>query len=177
MAEVIAKRYARALFNASKEKNLIDKYFKEINDVNEILKNKTIKRIFLNKSIYIKQKMNLMDVILKDFDADIVNFIKLIIEKHRETILDDIIYEFKQIYMDYNGIVDANVISAHPLDVNTLEKIKMQLENNFGKKVNINPSIDESIIGGLKIIIGNRVIDGTIRGKLDKLLKNLEKAI
>lgn len=177
MEQVIAKKYARALFKAAKESNNIEKYYKELIDIEEILKNKDVYKIFVNRSIYLKQKMNFIDEILNGFDKEVVNFIKLIISKHRELIFDEIFDEYTKMYMDYNGIINVTLVSAHPLDANVTNNIRNRLESNFKKKVNINHMIDQSILGGLKIIIGNKVIDGTIKGKLDTLLKNLEKAV
>lgn len=177
MEQVIAKKYARALFKAAKESNNIEKYYKELIDIEEILKNKDVYKIFVNRSIYLKQKMNFIDEILNGFDKEVVNFIKLIISKHRELIFDEIFDEYTKMYMDYNGIINVTLVSAHPLDANVTNNIRNRLESNFKKKVNINHMIDQSILGGLKIIIGNKVIDGSIKGKLDTLLKNLEKAV
>ncbi|SNX52946.1 ATP synthase F1 subunit delta [Thermoanaerobacterium sp. RBIITD] len=177
MEQVIAKKYARALFKAAKESNNIEKYYKELIDIEEILKNKDVYKIFVNRSIYLKQKMNFIDEILNGFDKEVVNFIKLIISKHRELNFDEIFDEYTKMYMDYNGIINVTLVSAHPLDANVTNNIRNRLESNFKKKVNINHMIDQSILGGLKIIIGNKVIDGTIKGKLDTLLKNLEKAV
>ncbi|MBP2070656.1 ATP synthase F1 subunit delta [Thermoanaerobacterium butyriciformans] len=176
MEQVIAKKYARALFNAARENNNIEKYYDELKDILNVLKNKQIYKIITNRGIYIKQKMSFVDAILDGYDKEIINFLKLIISKHRETIFDEIFIEYEKLYMDYKGIINATLISAHPLDLKTIEEIRNKLESNFNKKVSINQTVDESILGGLKILIGNKVIDGSIKGKLDLLLKNLVTA-
>jgi ATP synthase, F1 delta subunit len=176
LEQVIAKKYARALFNAARENGNIEKYYDELKGILNMLKNKRIYKIITNRGIYIKQKMNFVDAILEGYDREVINFLKLIISKHRESIFDEIFNEYNKLYMDYKGIINATLISAHPLDSDTLERIKSRLESNFNKKVYINSTVDESILGGLKILIGNKVIDGSIKGKLETMLKNLVSA-
>jgi len=176
LEQVIAKKYARALFNAAIENDSIEKYYSELKSISEMLKNRQIYKIITTRGIYIKQKMRLIDDILNGYDKEVINFIKLIISKHREHIFQEIFNEYEKLYLDYKGIINATLISAHPLDSKTLDAIKSRLESNFKKTVNLNPTVDESILGGLKILIGNKVIDGSIKGKLETMLKNLVSA-
>lgn len=177
MAQIISKRYARALFDVAKQQNKVEEYYKELNEVKKIMLLEDVERIFKNKSINKTHKIKFMDDVLKGINSDIINFIKLVIAKHREDIIFDIFEQFEILYKDYNKIVDAKIISAHLLEQDIIDKVKNSLESNLNKKVNIETSIDKSIIGGLKIIIGNRIIDGSVKGRLDSLLKTLEEAM
>ncbi|MDI6604999.1 MAG: ATP synthase F1 subunit delta [Thermoanaerobacteraceae bacterium] len=178
MAQVVAKRYARALFNIAKENDAFEKYVEELKNLDKILHCKEVYRIVANRSIPIKDKIDLIDALIGNkFDVNVVNFIKLVISKHRESILDEIIYEFIAMCKEYYGIVDVELVSVHELNDAVIEKIKNNLELNLGKKVNIYCKLDPSIIGGLKIIIGNRVIDGSVKGRLNNLMKYLEEAM
>jgi F-type H+-transporting ATPase subunit delta len=73
--------------------------------------------------------------------------------------------------------VDIKVISAHPLSEDVLQKLKERLEKKLSKSVNIEPLVDKNILGGLKLIIGNTVIDGSIKARLNALLKNIKQAV
>ena len=70
-------------------------------------------------------------------------------------------------------ILEAEVISAHKLTSENLEKIRKKLESRYSKKIKINNQVDPSIIGGLIIKVDNRVIDASISGKLEKLSHSL----
>lgn len=177
MAQVIAKRYAHALFDAAKQQNKAEEYYKELADVSDIMHVKDVERIFKNKSINKVQKMKFIEEVLEGANSDIINFIKLIISKHREDIIDDIFAQFEMLYKEYYKIVDAKLISAHSLTQDVVDRVRKNLEASLGKKVNIEANIDKSILGGLKIIIGNRIIDGSVKGRLDSLLKTLEEAM
>lgn len=177
MAQIISKRYARALFDVAKQQDKVEEYYKELNEVKKIMHLEDVERIFKNKSINKAQKMLFMNDLLNGINSDIINFIKLVIAKHREDIIFDIFEQFETLYKEHNKIVDAKVISAHPLTQDIIDKVKNNLELNLGKKINIETTIDKSIVGGLKIIIGNRIIDGSVRGRLDSLLKTLEEAM
>jgi F-type H+-transporting ATPase subunit delta len=178
MAQVVAKRYARALFNIAKEKDAFEKYVEELKNLDKILHYKEVYRIVANRSIPIKDKIDVIDALIGNrFDVNVVNFIKLVISKHRESILGEIIYEFIAMCKEYYGMTDVELVSVHELNDAVIEKIKNNLELNLGKKVNIHCKLDPSIIGGLKIIIGNRVIDGSVKGRLNNLMKYLEEAM
>ncbi len=101
MAQVIAKRYAYALFNVAKEQNKLKEYRDELMKVMEILQIDKVKQIFNNKSIDKTKKIKFVEQILKDFDREIVNFIKVIISKQRENMIGEIIDQFTSLYKDY----------------------------------------------------------------------------
>lgn len=100
MEQVIAKKYARALFNAARENDSIEKYYSELKSISEMLKNRQIYKIITTKGIYIKQKMRLIDDILNGYDKEVINFIKLIISKHREHIFQEIFNEYEKLYLE-----------------------------------------------------------------------------
>ncbi|MGH2332309.1 ATP synthase F1 subunit delta [Thermoanaerobacter mathranii] len=177
MAQVIAKRYAYALFNVAKEQNKLKEYRDELMKVMEILQIDKVKQIFNNKSIDKTKKIKFVEQILKDFDREIVNFIKVIISKQRENMIGEIIDQFTSLYKDYFNIVDVKVISAHPLSKDVLQRLKERLEKKLSKSINIEPLVDKNILGGLKLIIENTVIDGSIKARLNALLKNIKQAV
>ena len=91
--------------------------------------------------------------------------------------IGEIIDQFTSLYKDYFNIVDVKVISAHPLSKDVLQRLKERLEKKLSKSVNIEPLVDKNILGGLKLIIGNTVIDGSIKARLNALLKNIKQAV
>ncbi|AIS51829.1 ATP synthase, F1 delta subunit [Thermoanaerobacter kivui] len=177
MAQIIAKRYAYALFDVAKQHDKVKEYYEELNKAIEIIRIEEVKKIFKNKSINKAQKIKFMEQVLAGIDKDILNFIKVVISKHREDLIEDIEEQFQNLYKEYFKIVDAKVVSAYPLKESTIQKLKNSLESKLGKHVNIEPIVDKSILGGLKLIIGNTIIDGSVKARLTALLKNMQQAV
>ncbi|KHO61168.1 ATP synthase subunit delta [Thermoanaerobacter sp. YS13] len=177
MAQVVAKRYAYALFDVAKQRDKVKEYYDGLEKVIEILQIGKVKQIFNNKSINKTQKIEFIEQILKDVDKEIVNFIKVIISKHREDMIEEIGEQFRNLYKEYFNIVNVKVVSAYPLKEDVLQKLQEKLEKKLEKHINIEPIVDKSILGGLKLIIGNTVIDGSIKARFTALLKNMQQAV
>jgi F-type H+-transporting ATPase subunit delta len=143
----------------------------------EILQTDAVWKIFVNKSIDKTKKMEFIEEVLQDFSKETVNFIKVVISKHRENLIKDIMKEFEALYKDYFNIMDVKVISAYPLKEEVLNQVRERLEKKYNKKVNLIPLVDKDILGGLKLVIGNTVIDGSIKARLEALLKNMRQAV
>jgi len=177
MAGLISKRYANALFEIAVENKKVKDYYIELKNAVELITTGVIYQIFKSKSINKSRKIEFIKEVLNSTDKEVVDFIKVIIIKHRENLINDIFEQYESFYKNYYNMIDAKVISAYELSADNIEKIKTNLESSLNKKVNIISSVDKSILGGLKIIIGNRVIDGSVKARLSSLLKNMEQAM
>ncbi|MGB9679855.1 MAG: ATP synthase F1 subunit delta [Thermoanaerobacteraceae bacterium] len=177
MAGLISKRYANALFEIAVENKKVKDYYIELKNAVELITTGVIYQIFKSKSINKSRKIDFIKEVLNSTDKEVVDFIKVIIIKHRENLIKDIFEQYESFYKNYYNMIDAKVISAYELSADNKEKIKTNLESSLNKKVNIVSSVDKSILGGLKIIIGNRVIDGSVKARLSSLLKNMEQAM
>lgn len=102
------------------------------------------------------------------------NFIKLLVENDRITLLPEITALYKRYRANAQGSVDAEVISASDIDEQQLANIAASLQKRLGKKINLSSHIDETLIGGAIIRAGDLVIDGSVRGRLDRLATALE---
>jgi len=177
MEQVVAKRYASALFEVAEKEGKVKEYYEELKKAVGILQTDAVWKIFVNKSIDKTKKMEFIEEVLQDFSKEIVNFIKVVISKHRENLIKDIMKEFEALYKDYFNIMDVKVISAYPLKEEVLNQVRERLEKKYNKKVNLIPLVDKDILGGLKLVIGNTVIDGSIKARLEALLKNMRQAV
>ncbi|MGB9808672.1 MAG: ATP synthase F1 subunit delta [Caldanaerobacter sp.] len=177
MEQVVAKRYASALFEVAEKESKVKEYYEELKKAVEILQMDAVWKIFVNKSIDKTKKMGFVEEVLEGFSKEIVNFIKVVISKHRENLIKDIVKEFEALYKDYFNIMDVKVISAYPLKEEVLNEVREKLEKRYNKKVNPIPVVDKEILGGLKLVIGNTVIDGSIKARLEALLKNMRQAV
>lgn len=172
---VVAKRYAEALFQHAQEANKAEQLISELNVVKEVFSNDEQVVKFLNHPrVAFSEKKALIDKAFASFDQIIVNTIKLLVERHRIKQISAIIDEFIHFYNEANGIAQATVYSVRELT----DSEKAELEETFKKKLNkqqveIDNIVDPSIIGGVKIRIGNTIYDGSLSGKLYRIKQNL----
>ncbi|KKC30187.1 ATP synthase F1 subunit delta [Caldanaerobacter subterraneus] len=177
MEQIVAKRYASALFDVAKKEGMVKEYYEELKKAVEILQTEAVWKIFVNKSIDKTKKMKFVEEVLEGFSKEIVNFVKVAISKHRENLIKEILNEFEALYKAYFNMIDVKVISAYPLKEEVLNLVREKLEKKYNKKVNLIPVVDKEILGGLKLVIGNTVIDGSIKARLEALLKNMRQAV
>ncbi|MEJ8778364.1 F0F1 ATP synthase subunit delta [Pseudogracilibacillus sp. ICA-222130] len=175
---VVAKRYADALFQLASEKNNVENIQNALSTVKDVIQNNKEVVDFLNHP-RIKQadKMKIIEEAFGKFDKDVVNLIKLLVERHRISLVPAVIDHFAHFYNEENGIAAATVYSVRALT----DAEKEQLESSFTTKLNkksvsINNVVDPSLIGGMKIRVGNTIYDGSISNKLNRLKQNIVSA-
>ena len=94
------------------------------------------------------------------------NFVTLLLANNRLALLPEIRELFEQQKNDREGVVDAQISSAFPLDDDQLRSLVSDLERRFARRVNPHVTVDRELIGGVMIVVGDTVIDGSVRGKL-----------
>jgi F-type H+-transporting ATPase subunit delta len=99
----------------------------------------------------------------------------VLIEADRIGLLPEIRTLFQALKDQADGVARAQIISAFPLDDAQLGALRKGLERRFGKKVETSVSIDSSLIGGAKIVVGDTVIDATVRGELQAMANQLQR--
>ena len=113
-----------------------------------------------------------MNDIFNDLDDLSINFFRLLKKKNRLNLLPSIASYFQEIVDDNSGIVRGEVTAAVSIE-NDLSDIESSLSKKLNKKVILSSKIDENIIAGIKIRIGDRLFDGTVKSKLNKLKEDL----
>lgn len=175
MAQLISSRYAKALFDLAIESNKIDEFENQVRIVYEILKTeKEFMQILQHPQIEVDEKIKILQ---KAFKSNILNeimgLLTLIIQKNRQEHLLEVLNIFLDEVKKYKGIVTATVISAVPLNNEQINMIKVKLISNLKKQIQIETQVDPSIIGGLKIRVGDSILDASIEGKLHSLKTSL----
>ncbi|GKX30603.1 ATP synthase subunit delta [Vallitalea longa] len=175
MAELVAKRYGTALFELAVETNKIDVVEDQLKSLKEILlTEKEFIRILNHPKVVVENKIAMVENI---FDGkiikDILGLLVIAIRKGRADDLLDIIQYCLDEIDKLNGNAKAYVTSASELTDEQLESIKSKLEETTKKKILLHSNVDESLIGGLVIRIGDRIIDNSIKGKIEAISKEL----
>ena len=108
-----------------------------------------------------------------DLSAEAKNFIGLLIEYDRLTLLPEIFEQFEALKNEREGVVDAQISTAFPLEGAQLAGLVADLERRFKRRINPQVSIDRELIGGVRVAVGDEVIDGSVRGKLNAMAAGL----
>jgi F-type H+-transporting ATPase subunit delta len=119
------------------------------------------------------EKCDFIDKVMgNNFAQEIKQLIKLLIEKGRINILNDVI-EYIRIHYSYGEQVEVLLKTSTPLDLDLIKKIKDSLSEKLHKKIKFYIDLDGSLLGGIQVTIGNKLIDGSVRKRLDELKEKL----
>ena len=178
MAKLISKTYGDALFELAVEQGKVDALLKEIEQLQHVLsENEEFGRLMNHPKIIKEEKIQVAKNVFEGrMSSELLGFVTIIISKDRykdiDAILDYFIAEVKQ----YKGIGVATVTTAVPLRLDQRRKIEQRLlDTTSYKKMEMNYLLDKSLIGGMVIRIGDRVVDSSISTKLNELQKELLK--
>ena len=108
-----------------------------------------------------------------ELSAEAKNFVQLLIEYDRLTLLPEIFEQFETLKNEREGVVDAEISTAFELDAAQLAGLVADLEKRFKRKINPQVSIERELIGGVRVVVGDEVIDGSGRAKLDAMAAGL----
>ncbi|PTD95793.1 F0F1 ATP synthase subunit delta [Pseudothauera lacus] len=106
--------------------------------------------------------------------AELQNFVRVLVANERLQLLPEIRDLFVDLKNEHEGVLEAYIASAFPLDDATLATLKSDLEARFKAKLNVQVSIDPELIGGVRIAVGDEVIDASVRGKLANMAAALK---
>lgn len=173
----VAARYAEAFIAYAKETIGIERAVEEIKALRRMgRENLNLRAFFENPEIPLAGKYEVIDAVLgSDFSEETKQFIKLLIQNKRIFHFMDIAEYIRGKYA-YQGEQEAVLKTAYPLDLEVIERIKDKLENRFGKKVKLFIELDSHLLGGVQLVVGNKIIDGSIRRQLENLKENLMAA-
>jgi F-type H+-transporting ATPase subunit delta len=175
--EEIARVYAEALFEVAKEKDKLDRIDDELRQFAETLgDDRDLQVFFFSPYFSSVEKREGIESAVKDADPEFVNFLELLAEKHRMPVLFRIQRHFERLYKEENKQLDVTVTSAVELDSQIVEKVGDAIEKQTGRSVELRSAVDENLLGGIVLQVGNMVLDASIRNRLEKLRKNIASA-
>ncbi|MFQ5602153.1 MAG: ATP synthase F1 subunit delta [bacterium] len=172
---VLAKRYARALFEIAKERGLLDKIYHEIDFLNKNLQsNEELQLFFSSQEMSKKEKKTTLDKMLQDRVSNVFfNFLSLLLMKNRESLFSTIAKQFGIMFDDHNKKIRAKATTAVPLDSKSFSNLKSHLDNAYSADVQISNQVDPSILGGIIVNIQGQVFDGCLQSQLHRLKSKL----
>ncbi|CAM4271386.1 F0F1 ATP synthase subunit delta [Pseudoalteromonas byunsanensis] len=170
----IARPYAKAAFEFAVEKKAVEAWNEMLFFAGEVAKNEQISRFLAGSASVEKQAEVFAQVCAEQINDQVLNLIKVMAENGRLVALPAVAQLYAEFKAEYDKEIDVDVISATQLAPEQQTNLVAALEKRFARKVKLNCSVDESTVGGLIIKAGDTVIDGSVRGKLNRLATTLQ---
>jgi F-type H+-transporting ATPase subunit delta len=174
---LIENRYAEALLKLSIDENNIDKSLLNLKNIVEVYNNNLELKKFLNspKIKIIDKKEVIKKIFNSDFEKTVINFILLLLDKGRIKFLPTILEEYIKLINIFKNDLEIIIISAIKLSNEQIKRIELKIKKHFNTtSINSKTKIDKSLIGGVKIIIGDKIYDYSIKYQLENLKNNLK---
>ena len=177
---LVAERYARALFDLARVLHRDDQIQTELDNFSMALKNDPgLERLFNNPSLKTEEKRKFLQRLYQerreDFYETLLDFYTVLLDKDRFPLVHEIAVSFKRIADEAKGQGSAQVRSAMALTPQQEAAIVGRLEAMAGYRIAIRKEVDPLLIGGAVVQIRNKVIDGSVRRRIDELKKELSK--
>lgn len=179
MIDIIANRYAEALFQLSEEENITKEIYKELRNVVELVKgNKELDNVLKSPLVAKNEKIQLIEALFNNkINNNLKNFLKILVEKGRISSLKSIELTFKELLNNKNNIIEGTVISAVALTEKQVKELEEKLSKKYNKNVTLENKVDKTILGGVVIRLGNTQIDGSVKTRLDNIKDQLSQVI
>jgi ATP synthase F1 delta subunit len=171
----IGKRYAVALFNAAAAEDVLDQVYGDAASFAALLRSEPAFRRFLSSlQATPQEKKDLVAKVIGERASGLfVKFVLLLIDKKRIGSYAEIEKAFDALYEQHRGIVEVALVTAIPLDADLERKAKATIEKRTGQTAKIVKRVDPGVIGGVIMIAGDRIIDGSIRNHLSEMRQEL----
>jgi F-type H+-transporting ATPase subunit delta len=175
--EAIAQVYARSLFEVAKEHDKLDVVREQLGEIADAIgESHDLQVFFFSPYFSTDEKVEGLRRALEDADESVVNFLDLLIEKHRMPALFRIRREFDALWEEENRLLPVQVTSAIELDESTVRQIGDAIGEQTGRQIELTSEVDPGILGGIVLRVGNSILDASIRNRLEKLRKQVVKA-
>ena len=165
----IARPYAEAAYRLAKESGAQGLWSQRLQRLALIAQDKEMTEVMTNPRLSTEQVAELFISLSADSDAILANFVRTLAENRRLALLPEISRLFELAKSQEEGVQEAVVYSAFPIDDAQVAALMQQLEPRFGTRLTARVEVDPSLIGGVRVTVGDQMLDASVRGKLDAM--------
>jgi F-type H+-transporting ATPase subunit delta len=175
--EEIAAVYARSLFEVAKEQDKVDAVRDQLGEfADAVSETRELQVFFFSPYFSTEEKEDGLERAVTDADPVILNFLKLLIEKHRMPVIFRIRGNFDRLWEDENRLLPVEITSAVELDRSVAKQLGDRIAEQTGRKVELSSRVEPEILGGIVVQVGNSVLDASVRNRLEQLRRQVVKA-
>ena len=170
---VRAARYSEAAFGVASQAGTIDGWLGDLERAAGLFETPAAEQFLTSPVVAPDRKLAVLMELLPDLSRELQNFLGLLTRRGRLELLPDIVTNFRRLAQEFRGVETATVTTAVPIDEGQKTLIASRLTQRIGKTVRVQTRVDPSILGGVVAQIGDDVIDGSVRGRLERLRRSL----
>jgi ATP synthase F1 delta subunit len=175
--EEVADVYARALFDAAKENDVLDQVHEQLGQFADALNSTREMAVFFFSPYFsTEEKKAALEKAVQDADPRVQNFLEALIERHRMPVIFRIRAQFEQMWEDERALLPVVLTSAVKLDEDTVRHIGDRVGEQTGRTVELSSQVDPDILGGIVLRVGNLILDASIRNRLEQVRKQVAQA-
>jgi F-type H+-transporting ATPase subunit delta len=172
--------YAEALFEAARERDELEEVFYDLEEfVTALHESEELRLFFYGGQVPERQKRRALDGLTEGMKTQATNFLKVLVDNGREEILEEILGRYEQLVKEHLGRIEVQVTTAVELSEEQVDRLKERLERVLeSREVILDTNVDPGLIGGAVFRFGGRLMDGSIRGRLESLREEmLERSV
>jgi F-type H+-transporting ATPase subunit delta len=169
-----ARRYAEAAFQVAMRDDTLEAWRRELDAAAEVVGDERALRILANPATPTEQRAAVLTDLLGDRASEPVhNLVQLLLRRGRIEQVSRVAAQFRRLDDERRGITHATATSATPLSPDEVRALTTRLEESTGGRIALVVEVDPSLLGGLVVRVGDRLIDGSVRGRLERLRAQL----
>ena len=176
--EEIARVYAEALFEVAKQKGKLDVIRDHLGQFADALDaNRELAVFFFSPYFSSAEKRDGIARAVSGAEPELTNFLGLLVEKHRMPVIFKVRSMFDEMWAEENKQLEVTLTSAVELDPEVVQRVGAEIERQTDRKVELSSRVDDGVLGGLVLQVGNMVLDASIRNRLERLRKEIARAV
>jgi F-type H+-transporting ATPase subunit delta len=175
--EEIAQVYARSLFEVGREHGKLDELREQLGEfADAVARERSLQLFFFSPEFSSEEKKEGLHLAVEGADENLVNFLELLLEKHRMPAIFRIRRTLEALWAEEHRLLPVQVTSAVELDEEIVDRIGDEIGEQTGRTVQLRSQVDPDILGGIVLRVGNSILDASIRHRLEQLRKQVAKA-
>jgi F-type H+-transporting ATPase subunit delta len=175
--EEIAAVYARSLFEVAKEQDKLDVVRDQLGAFTDALnETRELQVFFFSPYFSTQEKEDGLERAVADADPVVLNFLTLLISKHRMPVIFRVRADYDRMWEEENRLLPVEITSAVELDEEIVSQLGDRISEQTGRTVELSSRVEPDILGGIVVQVGNSVLDASIRNRLDQLRRQVVKA-
>ena len=175
--EEIARVYAQALFEAAQSTDQLDPIHEQLGEFADAMEQSSDMRVFFFSPYFSSaEKREAISEAISGASPELINFLELLAEKHRMPAIFHIRRRFDELWAEAKKRLEVKLTSAIELDPAIVEQVGKEVERQTERTIDLETEVDPEILGGLVLRVGNKVLDASLRSKLERLRKEVASA-
>jgi F-type H+-transporting ATPase subunit delta len=172
---LLARRYARALFEVAEEASAVDRVAEDLEQIAEALRDPTVRAVLNDPGTGRTRHKATLERALDSAHQITRNVVQVLLRRRREAVLPDLCVAFAELVRTARGEDVGTIETAHPLDEAQLRGIAASVAAAFGKRIDLRQVVDPELIGGVRLRVGNTLYDASVATRLEQLERRLRE--